>query len=42
MRGAGLVGVGVTLAVGGGLFFAVRRRNQGDTRDGSAKDEVTA
>ncbi|MEU1881265.1 energy-coupling factor ABC transporter permease [Streptosporangium sp. NPDC020072] len=39
---AGLVGVGVTLAVGGGLFFAVRRRNQGETRDDSAKDEVTA
>ncbi|MFF4417421.1 energy-coupling factor ABC transporter permease [Streptosporangium sp. NPDC001559] len=39
---AGLVGVGVTLAVGGGLFFAVRRRNQGESRDDSAKDEVTA
>ncbi|MFF4991137.1 energy-coupling factor ABC transporter permease [Streptosporangium saharense] len=39
---AGLVGVGVTLAVGGGLFFAVRRRNQGKASDDSAKDEVTA
>ncbi|MEV4182331.1 PDGLE domain-containing protein, partial [Streptosporangium canum] len=35
---AGLIGVGVTLAVGGGLFFAVRRR----TKDDTAKDEVSA
>ncbi|MER7130974.1 energy-coupling factor ABC transporter permease [Streptosporangium saharense] len=39
---AGLVGVGVTLAVGGGLFFAVRRRNRGKASDDPAKDEVTA
>ncbi|WP_271222020.1 energy-coupling factor ABC transporter permease [Streptosporangium carneum] len=36
---AGLVGVGVTLAVGGGLFFAVRRRSRGEA---SARDEVSA
>ncbi|WP_031167363.1 energy-coupling factor ABC transporter permease [Streptosporangium roseum] len=35
---AGLIGVGVTLAVGGGLFFAVRRR----TKDDTARDEVSA
>ncbi|MER5619572.1 energy-coupling factor ABC transporter permease [Streptosporangium sp. NPDC002544] len=29
---AGLIGVGVTLAVGGGLFFTVRRRGEGSDR----------
>ncbi|MFI6453709.1 energy-coupling factor ABC transporter permease [Streptosporangium amethystogenes] len=29
---AGLIGVGVTLAVGGGLFFTVRRRDEGSGR----------
>lgn len=37
---AGLIGVGVTLAVGGGLFFAVRRRT--GRAGASARDEVSA
>ncbi|MEV7005360.1 energy-coupling factor ABC transporter permease [Streptosporangium sp. NPDC051022] len=36
---AGVIGVGVTLAVGGGLFFVVRRRTRGEA---PAKDEVSA
>ncbi|WP_436761263.1 energy-coupling factor ABC transporter permease [Streptosporangium sp. V21-05] len=34
---AGLIGVGVTLAVGGGVFYAVRRREDGD--DGGARGD---
>ncbi|MGV9770715.1 energy-coupling factor ABC transporter permease [Streptosporangium sp. NPDC003464] len=36
---AGLIGVGATLAVGGGLFFAVRRRTKGDS---DRREEVSA
>lgn len=36
---AGVIGVGVTLAVGGGLFWVVRRRPSGESATPSPVDE---
>lgn len=36
---AGLIGVGVTLAVGGGMFFVVRRRGDDGAGDDGARDD---
>ncbi|MEU4404240.1 energy-coupling factor ABC transporter permease [Streptosporangium sp. NPDC023963] len=38
---AGLIGVGVTLAVGGGVFYAVRRREEGGTGRDDRDEKVS-
>ncbi|GAA3422797.1 energy-coupling factor ABC transporter permease [Streptosporangium vulgare] len=38
---AGLIGVGVTLAVGGGVFYAVRRREDGGTGGHDSDEKVS-